>query len=71
MLSLGCKCCEKQNLLIKEQAPMVMGARKMAKGDTCPPPMEFEKDDVICCPPVKYPNISARAFGARNKNPYM
>ena len=32
--------------------------------------MEFEKDDVICFPPVKYPKIFARAFGAYNKNPY-
>ena len=73
MLNLGCKYCEKQNLLIIEQAPMGMGARRGTKGGwgTCPPPMEFETDDVICCSPVKYPNIFARAFGARNKNPYM
>ena len=36
MLNLGCNCCEKQNLLIKEQAPMGMGARR--RGGTCPQP---------------------------------
>ena len=41
----------------------------MAKGEL--PPMQFEKDDVIGCPHVKYPNIFARAFGASNKNPYV
>ena len=35
MLNLGCKCCEKQNLLIKDQAPMGMRARR---GGTCPQP---------------------------------
>ena len=69
MLNFGCKC-EKQNLLIKEQALMGMGARRGA-GHLPTTSMEFEKDDVMCCPPVKYPNIFARAFGARNKNPSM
>ena len=69
MLNLGCKCCEKQNLLIKEQAPMGIGARR-GGGHLSATLMEFEKDDVICCPPVKYLNIFACAFGACNKNPY-
>ena len=50
---------------------MGMGARRGGQRGHLPKPMEFEKDDVICCPPVKYPKIFARAFGARNKNPYM
>ena len=45
---------------------MGMGARSGGKGALAT--MEFEKDDVICCLPVK---IFARAFGARYKNPYM
>ena len=40
-----------------------------AKGGYLLPLMEFEKDDGICCPPAKYPNIFGRAFGARNNNP--
>ena len=30
-------------------------------------PLEFKKDDVICCSPRKYPKIFARTFVARNQ----
>ena len=53
------------------RAPMPMGVSKERGRGRIPPPMEFEKDDAISCPPAKYPNIFARAFGARDKNPYM
>ena len=32
---------------------------------SCPAPLEFENDDVICCFRAKYPKIFARALGAR------
>ena len=37
--------CKKQNLLIKEQAPM--GVSSGGGRERIPPPMEFESDDVI------------------------
>ena len=46
-----------------EFAPEGMGARREgARGSTCPPPLEFEKNDVMCCRPAKYPQFVA--FGA-------
>ena len=40
-------------------AALAMGARR--GGGALAPPLEFEKSDVICCRPTKYPKIFARA----------
>ena len=41
----------------KTNSNLTMGARR---GGTCPPPLEFEKNDVICCRPTKYPKLFDR-----------
>ena len=38
------------------------------QGGRMPHPLEFGKDDVMCCFPVKYPKFFARAFGVRIKH---
>ena len=45
---------------------LTMGARRGARGGTCPPPGVW-KNDVICCRPTKYPKFFGRAFGARHR----
>ena len=35
------------------------------KREECPT-LELEKDEVICCVPMNYPNIFSRVSGARN-----
>ena len=66
MLNLGCKYCEKQNLLIIEQAPMGMGARRGTKRGALAPPRPWNLKQMTSYAPVKYPKIFARAYGARN-----
>ena len=41
-----------------------MGARRLGKEGHLPH-LEFEKNDVICCRPTKYPKNITRAYGAR------
>ena len=48
----------------------IVGSRRGVKGGTHPS-LEFEKNDVICCRPTKYPNILALAFGARHRYPIL
>ena len=49
MLNLGCKLCENQNLLIKEQVRM--GVSSGGGRERIPPLVEFESDDIInSCP---------------------
>ena len=46
-----------------------MGAHRGGKGGHLSPSLEFEKNDVMCCCPTKYPKFFARAYGARLKYP--
>ena len=76
VLKTTCRCTvarahlEVMSLDVMSLNVLSMSACKMGgQGAHLSPPLEFEKDHVICCSSMKYPKLFAHSYGARNKQP--
>ena len=61
--STGCKYCKVHPLTL-----LLPRLRTAGEARGILDPLKFEKDDVICCAPTKYPKLFTRAFGALSEH---